>query len=86
MNISFPDQPNARNAIGEPVTISQCGHFRLLELAGEGFYAHVKYSKGKEALWHGIPGQPFGCRADAIRACGQVSLKRTKFGHTDVRA
>lgn len=81
--ITFPDQPNARNAIGEPVTISHCGYYRLLDLAGEGFYCHFR--RTKQQPWLGIAGQPFRCRDDAIRACRSVPMKPRKFGHEKIK-
>lgn len=83
-DITFAELPNARNAIGEPVTESKCGYYRLLELAGEGFYCH--YRNTKKQPWLGVPGQPFRSREEAIRACERVPRYKHKFGHKKVKA
>lgn len=77
--MKFPDKPNARNVMGEPVTISDDGHFRIQEIIGSGWYAHRK--RVKKDNWSGIPGQPFKDRTEAIAACraaGVPEKKRTR--------
>jgi hypothetical protein len=70
---SFPAEPNARTIMGEPSTESECGKFRLLDIAGSGIYAH--HRRTKKAPWRGIPGQPFGSRESAERACREVAAR-----------